>query len=229
MTLGSRCVVCEQELPARRRVASCCVECWKGLPRLDDGRCSLCGLPGAGLSAREGTNCPRCLTKPLETTWIDSWGRYESGLAKVLHAFKFAGHTFMAEPLSDLLADVVHARADRKADVIISVPMYPAKERKRGFNQAELLGRGLSKRVGVRFGDRLLRKVEERQTQSDLNKDARRANVQGTFAASRRVSGLRILIVDDICTTGETLSACAAALRVEGAAEVTAMTVARTP
>jgi predicted amidophosphoribosyltransferase len=113
--------------------------------------------------------------------------------------------------------------------------MHRAKERKRGYNQAELLARALSRRIGIecdmtllaRRRDRMLRRSQGRATQSLLPKSARAANVRGAFAASSRVKGKSILIVDDICTTGETLRACAVTLRRAGAARVCAVAVAK--
>jgi ComF family protein len=105
--------------------------------------------------------------------------------------------------------------------------MHRAKERKRGYNQAELLARALARRIGAGCDMTLLERSHERATQSTLQKQARAANVRGAFAASPRVEGKSILIVDDICTTGETLRACAAALVRAGAERVCAVTVAK--
>lgn len=229
VAFGSPCVVCGGELPVRRRVGSCCVDCWSELPRLDEARCSRCALPLPAAEGGESTSCLGCLTEPLEASWIDSWGRYETGLTKVLQAFKFRGHAFLADPLADLLLTVLNARRDSRFDAVVPVPMHPARERKRGFNQAELLSRGLARRSRIALGEGLVVKTEERRAQADLKKNERRANVRGTFRADGRARGLSLLLVDDICTTGETISACAAALRAAGAKDVAAVTVARTP
>jgi len=171
----------------------------------------------------------RCISEPLSTSWIDSWGRYDSGLTKVLQAFKFRGQSFLADPLADLIAEVLWGRGGTSFDLIVPVPMGAAKERARGYNQAGLLAERLSGKVGVVSNRRLLKKTSERRTQSELRKDERVANVKGTFAANAGVSGRSILLVDDVCTTGATLSECAATLRAAGAREVAAVTVARTP
>jgi ComF family protein len=228
VVLGSPCVACGRELPVRRRVASCCVDCWSVLPRLPGRRCRSCAIPLPAANG-DGDECLRCVTEPLATAWIDSWGRYDSGLTKVLHAFKFEGQAFLADPLADLLASAYHARERSDFDVLVPVPMSPARERKRGYNQAALLARSLAGRLRVAFDEHLIRKTVERRTQSELKKAERRGNVRGTFDAERCASGCRVLLVDDICTTGETLSACADVLRGRGAAEVAAITVARTP
>jgi ComF family protein len=105
--------------------------------------------------------------------------------------------------------------------------MSRMKERRRGYNQAERLARALSRRIEVRC-ELLLTKRSERETQSRLPRAERAKNVRGAFAASPRVSGKAILLVDDICTTGETLRACANALLDAGASRVAAVTVAKT-
>ena len=105
--------------------------------------------------------------------------------------------------------------------------MASSRERRRGYNQAELLARSLSSRLGVRCDMKLLARRGRRATQSTLPKRERRANVKGAFAASSRVKGTSIIVVDDICTTGETLRACATALRDAGALRVCAVSVAK--
>jgi ComF family protein len=170
--------------------------------------------------------CLDCQADPLPLDWCDAWGHYRGSLEKVLHAFKFARHDFLAGGLASLLEETVRQR-DLDFDLLLGVPMPRARERARGYNQAELLARALSRRVGVRCDMTLLTRRGARATQSTLPKRERAANVRGAFEASAPVKGKSILIVDDICTTGETLRACAAALRDGGAARVCAVAVAK--
>jgi ComF family protein len=118
-------------------------------------------------------------------------------------------------------------RGDLSFDAIVPVPMSRAKLRRRGYNQAELLARALSRRLGIRCDPRLLSRTAEKQTQSSLARAARAANVRGVFAAAPDNHGLAVLIVDDICTTGETFRACAEALIAGGARRVAAIAVAK--
>ena len=140
---------------------------------------------------------------------------------------KFQRHDFLDDALAGLLEETLRERGDLAFDAIVGVPMAPAKERRRGYNQAELLARALGRRIGAACDMTLLTRNEERATQSTLPKRERAANVRGAFAASSRVKGRSILVVDDICTTGETLRACASALSRAGAARVCAITVAK--
>lgn len=159
--------------------------------------------------------------------WCDAWGKYEGSLERLLHALKFERHDFLDDALASLLEETIRTRGDLAFDAIVGVPMSRARERRRGYNQAELLGRALSLRIGVRCDMTLLARRGERATQSTLPKRARAANVKGLFAAPSRVKGKSILLVDDICTTGETLRACATALADAGAARVCALAVAK--
>jgi len=223
IVLPSWCVVCERELPWRERKASCCAACWAKLPKIAGSKCDSCALP-----LPDGANlCLACLADPLPLTWCDAWGEYRGTLERLLGALKFERHDFLDDVLASLLEETLRARGDLDFDAIVGVPMPPAKERRRGYNQAALLGRALSRRIGVGCDMTLLERAAERATQSKLPKRERAANVRGAFSAASLVKGKSILVVDDICTTGETLRACATALLREGAGRVCAVTVAK--
>lgn len=168
--------------------------------------------------------CIECQLDPASLAFCDAWGRYSGALEKVLHAFKFERHDFLDDPLASLLEELIGGQT---FDAIVPVPMSRAKERKRGYNQAERLARALGRRIGVET-EMLLTKRGERATQSHLPRNERAKNVKGAFQASARAKEKAILLVDDICTTGETLRACANELLRAGAARVAAVTVAKT-
>lgn len=167
--------------------------------------------------------CISCSADPLPLDWCEAWGAYRAGLERVLHAFKFERHDFLATALAGLMCEALR---DRDFDVATAVPMHRTKERRRGYNQAELLAVALSRCIGIPH-ERLLTKSGEKQTQSTLARAARAANVRDVFTASAAAAGKSILLVDDICTTGETLRACARELRRAGAARVCAITLAK--
>lgn len=222
IVLPSWCDVCGRELPWRDREASCCASCWSRLPKITTPKCRSCALP---LPA--GDICIACSADPLPVDWCDAWGEYSGGLEQLLHAFKFGHHEFLDTSLAALLHDTLIARGDLAFDAIVAVPMHASKERRRGYNQAELLALALAKRIGTAADRRLLTKPKETPTQSLLSRGSRAGNVRGAFTASPRVAGKSILVVDDICTTGETLRACARELVRKGAARVCAVTVAK--
>jgi competence protein ComFC len=215
-------VACARELPWRDRTASCCKSCWDALPKITTPKCSSCALPLPALSAL----CLQCHETPLPLDWCDAWGHYRGPLERLLQALKFERHDFLDGALAGLLYETLQARGDA-FDVVAAVPMSRKRERRRGYNQSELLARALGRRAGVPCDMTLLTRRGERATQSTLPKRARAANAHRAFAASPLVKDRSILIVDDICTTGETLRACASALREAGAARVCAIAVAK--
>ena len=219
IVLPSWCVVCESELPWRERTASCCAACWDALPKLTGPKCRSCALP-----IPAGEVCILCAEDPLPVEWSETWGEYRDGLAKLLQALKFQRHDFLDDALAGLLAEVIR---DREFDAIAAVPMPPAKQRRRGYNQAELLGRALAKQTGVPYDAGLLSRRGNQVRQSTLARRQREVNVRHAFAGNERAEGKSILLVDDICTTAATVRACAATLVEAGAARVCAVTVAR--
>ncbi len=219
IVLPSWCVACQRELPWGDRTASCCAECWSALPKITGAKCVSCALPLPG-----GEICIECSESPLPVDWCEAWGAYRGPLERLLHALKFERHDFLDDALAALLEESLR---DRQFDALAAVPMHAAKERKRGYNQAELLGRALSRRIGIGCDMSLLARQRERATQSRLPKRDRAANVRDAFVASEGAKGKSILVVDDICTTGETLRACATALKRAGASRVCAVAVAK--
>lgn len=225
IVLHAACVVCGEELPWRARKASCCAACWGSLPVIRGAKCDSCALPWS--AGAEPFRCIRCLDDPLPVGWTDAWGHYRGSLERVLHAFKFERHDFLDAPLAELLESTLRARGDLEFDAVVPVPMHRAKLRKRGYNQAELLARAVARRLKIPCATELLRKTVDGDPQSTLPRGERATNVRGAFSAAGRVRHQSLLLVDDICTTGETLRACAQALRNEHAARVCAVVVAK--
>jgi ComF family protein len=149
---------------------------------------------------------------------------------EALHALKFRGQRALAVPLGALLVEATRAGLPGGApQLLVPVPLHPRRERERGFNQAALLARRVGRAWGCAVrGDVLVRTVATR-SQTELDAAARRANVRDAFRARRSalVEGRHVVLVDDVLTTGATLSECARCLRAAGAAAVGALTVAR--
>lgn len=225
IVLHASCVVCERELPWRGRTASCCGDCWRSLPLIGGPKCQSCAQPWPGDVA--AVHCFDCVIDPLPVGWTEAWGHYRGALERVLHAFKFKRHDWFSDPFADALRDLVVARGETHFDAVVPVPMSRAKLRRRGYNQAELLARALARRLSLHCDTTLLSKRLERRTQSRLDRAERAANVRGAFTASGRCATTSILLVDDVCTTGETLRACASALSQAGAKRVCAVVVAK--
>jgi ComF family protein len=150
-----------------------------------------------------------------------------------IHALKYGGRPVLAAPLGQLLAEegaeAVPVALRDWADGVLPVPLHPARRAERGFNQAELLAAPCAARWGVRMLPRALVRARPTLPQADLDAAARRANVRDAFRVSRpgEVRGRRVLLVDDVLTTGATVGAAAGALLAAGAAAVGVLTLAR--
>jgi len=221
IVLPSWCVACRGELSWQERTGPVCASCWSSLPKITVPKCRSCAMPWS--AEIDGDICFDCMPDPLPLDWCEAWGRYSGSLERVLHALKFTRHDFLDDQLAELLRE---AMRDLDFDAIVPVPMHWLRERRRGYNQAELIARALSRRIGIP-AEMLLRKRRGGAPQSTLARDARARNVRGAFVASRGAKGKRALIVDDICTTGETLRACARALLREEASRVCAIAIAK--
>jgi len=153
---------------------------------------------------------------------------FDGPLRHAIHALKYRRLASMADPLGDALA-AFWATADLPADLVVPVPLHAARQRERGYNQAELLARRVGRAAGVTMRAHALKRTRETAVQMSLNAADRRANVSGAFfCEDSAVRGMAVLVIDDVCTTGSTLDACARALLEAGASVVRGLTLART-
>lgn len=154
-----------------------------------------------------------------------SFGSYEGTLRQLIHLYKYGRMKPLARPLSDLLARALPR--DQQFDAVVAVPLHWRRKRSRGFNQSELLARSMAKRCGIPMIT-AVRRRRATTVQAGLSNTRRRENVAGAFEAKAdAVKGMRILLVDDVMTTGATASACAQALKRGGAKSVAVLTLAR--
>jgi ComF family protein len=187
----------------------------------------LCQRCGRGLKAVGSQLCADCRSGHHAVEQIRSAVYSEGVLREAIHALKYDGITALVEPLASLMADY-WSRCPMAVDVMVPVPLHRARQRRRGFNQAALLARGLSERTGIPVDEDILVRHRRTAAQVGLDADERTRNVRGAF---RRVSagakGRAVLVIDDVCTTGSTLEACAVALQQGGVKSVKALTLAR--
>jgi ComF family protein len=219
---------CRSDDPAHRPF---CHACWSALP-LDVGPgCAVCGAPFPGL---DGTlPCDACRRAPPPYAFARAVGAYRDGLRAAIHALKYGRRPVVATPLGRLLAARAPAAlpvpAGEWAEGLVPVPLHPARLAERGFNQAELLAAPCGAGWRVPVLARALARIRPTRPQTELDADARRANVRDAFAVPRPadVAGRRLLLVDDVLTTGATAGAAARALREAGAAAVGVVILAR--
>jgi ComF family protein len=225
------------------------------LTRLWPGRCLLCGAGGAGgrdlCAACAGElpgnpiRCPRCalplvvaapacgecLRSPPAFAWTRAPFRYVFPLDRLLTRFKYAGDLAAGRLLAELLGDALDddPRLGDRDGVLVPVPMAPDRLVERGYNQALELARPLAQRLGLPLATAGLARVRATPRQAGLSARARRRNLRGAFVAAPEMVGRRVVLVDDVMTTGATLRECARALRRAGAMEVGVVAVARAP
>jgi ComF family protein len=201
--------------------------------------CDVCGdpLPGRAENLAQGApisqseTCTFCAAHPRIVQRTRAIGEYDGTLREIIHSLKYQQRHSLADGLAALMR-AAGGPLLSEADCVVPVPLHRRRERARGFNQA----RELARRLGPPVIDALVRATYT-VPQVELPADRRQANVRGAFRMRRpvfsrrgtRVKGLRVLVVDDVSTTGSTLDACAAVLKEAGAAEVYALTAARVP
>ena len=203
-----------------------CARCWASILPLTPPLCDTCGDPLASWRtiSLPLAECPRCRRATRHVERARTIGEYDGALRAIVHALKYEGRRSLARPLATLMrrrgADVISC-----ADVAVPVPLHFSRLRERGFNQAADLARHLGLPVVP-----ALRRVRATATQTSLPAAQRHRNVRQAFAVTRRVHALhdrRVILVDDVCTTGATLEACARVLKEAGVAHVLALTAAR--
>jgi len=151
----------------------------------------------------------------------------EDAAREMVHRLKYDNLRALAPLIGSLMIDQLGV-AELDADVVVPVPLHPARERQRGYNQALLLAREVARHLGLPLDTKGLRRWKDTPAQVGLEgMETRRANVAGVFRARTSFSGLRVLLVDDVCTTGATLEACALALRKAEAIQVRGLVFAR--
>jgi ComF family protein len=170
--------------------------------------------------------CTICRKGGINFDSVYSFGSYEGTLQKLIHLFKYGRMETLAKPLSGLLLRALPR--EENIDVVMAMPMHWWKQMRRGFNQAELLARPVAKRYGLTLS-RNLQKARYTAPQAGLNESERQTNLKNSFVVKRpgQIAGKRVLLVDDVFTTGATLRAAVKALKEAGALRVTALTLAR--
>jgi ComF family protein len=223
--------VCQMCGTERATAAEGCVcgNCWRRVRFVQPPFCERCGLPYAG-EITTVFECGNCREMDLHFRWARAAVTAEDLVLEVIHRYKY-GRALWFEPfLADLLVrQAVPILRQEKWDCLVPVPLHPVKKREREFNQAERLARRLGAAIGIPVNSRILQRVALTRTQALLTRAERAANVRGAFAAGPgcRLNGERVILLDDVLTTGATTSACAAVLREAGAGEVAVFTLAR--
>ena len=227
---AARCRLCEHLLTSASRVPVCpgCLGRVRPLELL--ASCERCQRP-LSLAAQPPEATALCGACRQEETVFDrlrTFGAYDGELRQMILLLKYESVRSLARPLGGWLALLLHQHPELgEVDALVPVPLHRRRQRTRGYNQAELLARELSRWIKLRMEAGWLRRVKDTASQTGLTLTQRVENVQGAFATTAKLDRTRILLVDDVCTTGATLNACARTLKRAGAESVQAVTVAR--
>ena len=225
------CRVCERPREDASRIPVC-AGCLDSFFRIQEPLCTVCGrpmLPGAHLSGG-GPLCALCRRGVYAFDLARSYAAYDPPLMRAVTLLKHEAIRPLARWFGLRLAEVMRsAMVGFSPDLVVPVPLHPERQRERGFNQAELLAGVVSRELGMPMDRKALERRKPRPPKLRLSRHERWAVVRGAYAAApgRRIDNRRVLLVDDVFTTGATLDACARALRSAGAVQVAALTVAR--
>ncbi|MEI6511724.1 MAG: ComF family protein [bacterium] len=216
-----RCAVCRQlGLP------SYCDDCLKQIIYIEQPFCTCCGLPGQSKLCRE------CLAGNRAFTSARGVGYYRATLATALKTFKYNASLSLVEPLGKLMTDFLDTEIGQDVagvEMVMPVPIHLSRHKKRGFNQARLLAEPVAKHLGLPLSDALLLRTKRTLPQVDLTPEQRRENVSDAFEVRMpsEIKGRRILLVDDIMTTGSTVTSCSKTLLSAGASSIYVLALAR--
>lgn len=204
-----------------------CRECLAGMEWIGEGACRGCGYP-AGPSAVHREDCFRCRGGKLGLTGAAMVARYRGGTKEVIKSLKFRGETTLAGMIAELMtARWRESEFYGKADFILPVALHKKRKRWRGFDQALLLSKAISERSGLPVREGILLRIKETPPQAMLRRAERLKNLEGAFQAKGDLKGAKIVLVDDVMTTGATMAECARVCRAAGAARIYALTFAR--
>lgn len=208
MPVCRACLAKPEPLAAEYSCVQCRAPFASKFPLDEQGRCALCRRGVRGFDAAY------------------SFGFYENELRELIHLFKYGRIQTLSSPLGWLLARALPR--EQSFDVIVPMPLHWRKRWQRGFNQAELLAREIGRRTNVPVRN-ALRRVRGTASQAGLTSAKRRENVSGAFRSKNRaeLDGRRVLLIDDVMTTGATAASCARALKRAGVRHVTLLTLAR--
>jgi ComF family protein len=225
------CRVCARPLEEPSRVPLCAA-CLGSFRLIAEPLCATCGRPwvaGAHFGAA-GPLCALCRRGVYSFDLARSYAAYDDALLRTITLLKHDAIRPLAAWFGNRLAEVARSNPGTvAADLVVPVPLHPDRLRERGFNQAELLARAVAKRLGLPLDRRAIERRKPRPPKLRLSRHERWQAARGAYAApaGRRFDNRRVLLIDDVFTTGATLDACARALRAAGAAHVAALTVAR--
>lgn len=216
-----KCIFCGDEL-TKESDNSTCAKCLKTLPFIKH-KCGRCGG-----EVHFGNVCKNCKLNNHNFVQAKSVFNYDDDVTKVVHMLKYGGKLYLAEPMAKFMAQEL-ATWDISPDMITAVPLHDNREKDRGYNQSRLLAENISKSVKIPYVE-IADKIVDNPSQTQLGYEKRRENVKGVYKLKsnirRKIKGKKILIIDDIFTTGATVDELSKVLLDGGASEIFVLTFA---
>lgn len=200
-----------------------CPDCYEKIQFLQGNKCQICGR----IINETATQCVTCQTEPPPYDGFRSLGFYEGVIRDCVHALKYENNQSLGDFFSQMLVSLI-SKENWQLDMVTPVPLSAQRYRERGYNQSSLLAKPLAARLKVKFNPFAVRRIRHTPSQVGLSAEERRQNVIGAFQAENAlVYRKSVLLVDDVMTTGATMTACAQAVRDAGARPVYCVTLAR--
>ncbi len=224
--LPSQCHCCERFLEEDQK--GFCTDCLSKIRWIEPPICTLCGVPFLSQKV-DSHHCGACLTRRRYFTMARALGCYEGPFREAIHRWKYEEKHHLTSFFGEKLVEGFWRYWDSHAfDLLIPVPLHTKRLRERGFNQALLLVKELSRKTQIPYAKRLLRKIKPTTPQVHLSGREREREVKGSFHVSRpqEIQGRSILLIDDVYTTGATVNECAKVLLNAGAERVDVLTLA---
>jgi len=222
-----QCFACGASAPQDFRYF--CWDCWADIQPLEPPFCHRCGDPVSGAVEHQFV-CYACSGTMPFYNFARSVSRYSGVVGDALRHLKYEQAIWLAPDLSKLLAATVRSEYSKERfDVVIPVPLHATRRRERGYNQSALLAQALATQLETIFIGKGLKRIRPTISQTNLTAGDRLSNVSGAFeiGKSKAIVGRKVLLVDDVMTTGATVNACAKTLKKSGAQSVHVITVAR--
>lgn len=211
------CVVCGKE------GEFICASCLSGVAKIEPPFCSLCGKPISHCGV-----CSNCTANPPLFDTARAPFQFQKSIRKAIHEYKYNNLKAASGLFAELLHDYIQ-KNPVSADIIIPVPLHPERLKERGYNQSALLGRELGRLTGIPFSENAIKRLKYSVSQAQSTSITQRLeSVSDAFSCvCKDISGAKILLVDDVATSGATLNACASVLREKGAKTINCLTIAK--
>ena len=233
----SRCLLCQKTVisSSANENIEICAECLSALPH-NDMSCSRCAVPLVVDVERQWL-CGRCIKKPPSFDYVYSPLCYEEDVIRLVHQLKFSEKIAFSRTLGEIMLEYWKLKTMKsgnvdalgKPDYLLPVPLHKSRMRQRGFNQSIELSRVIAKKLNISIECDEVSRIRSTSAQTGLNATQRRKNIKGAFKVVQKISAKRVLIIDDVMTTGSTVNELARILKKAGVEQVGVLCLARAP